>query len=55
MLMLTLAIPISRGGTAVAHVEEGEGGGGDLGRMADLKLVDKRVKELVELKLQVLA
>jgi hypothetical protein len=26
----------------------------DLGRMANLKLVDKRVKELVELKLQVL-
>ncbi len=25
--MLTSAIPISRGGTAVAHVEEGEGGG----------------------------
>ncbi len=28
--------------------------GTDLGRMANLKLVDKRVKELVELKLQVL-
>jgi hypothetical protein len=28
--------------------------GVDLGRMANLKLVDKRVKELVELKLQVL-
>ncbi len=27
----------------------------DLGRMANLILVDKRVKELVELKLQVLA
>ncbi len=27
----------------------------DLGRMANLKLVDKRGKELVELKLQVLA
>ncbi len=27
----------------------------DLGRMANLKLVDKQVKELVELKLQVLA
>jgi hypothetical protein len=30
-------------------------GGGDLGRMANLRLVDKRGKELVELKLQVLA
>jgi hypothetical protein len=30
-------------------------GGGDLGWMANLKLVDKRGKELVELKLQVLA
>ena len=29
--------------------------GSDLGRMANLKLVDKRGKELVELKLQVLA
>ncbi len=28
---------------------------GDLGRMANLKLVDKQGKELVELKLQVLA
>ena len=28
MLVLSLAIPIWRGGTAVAHVEEGEGGGG---------------------------
>jgi tRNA/tmRNA/rRNA uracil-C5-methylase (TrmA/RlmC/RlmD family) len=27
-LVLTSAIPILRGGTAVAHVEEGEGGGG---------------------------
>jgi hypothetical protein len=27
---------------------------GDLGRMANLKLVDKQVKELVKLKLQVL-
>jgi hypothetical protein len=27
----------------------------DLGRMANLRLVDKRVRELVELKLQVLA
>jgi hypothetical protein len=31
------------------------GGDSDLGRMANLKLVDKRGKELVELKLQVLA
>ena len=29
--------------------------GTDLGRMANLKLVDKRGKEIVELKLQVLA
>jgi tRNA/tmRNA/rRNA uracil-C5-methylase (TrmA/RlmC/RlmD family) len=27
-LVLISAIPILRGGTAVAHVEEGEGGGG---------------------------
>jgi hypothetical protein len=27
-LVLTLGIPISRGGTAVTHVEKGEGGGG---------------------------
>jgi hypothetical protein len=28
LLVLTSGILISRGGTAVAHVEEGEGGGG---------------------------
>ncbi len=35
--------------------KEGSGDGNDLGRMANLKLVDKRGKKLVELKLQVLA
>jgi hypothetical protein len=45
---------------AAANPGQCDGGGKldcsvDLGRMANLKLVDKQGKELVELKLQVLA